>query len=456
MAKDVWHGFTLGVRVDDASPPVISRPAVQTTAATGITATGATLNGLVSSNGATTTVTFDYGPTTSYGSSATAAQSPLAAGASGAVVSAAIGGLGCNKTYHFHAVLTNGAGTTAGPDVTFTTAACAVGGVPGAPTGVTATAGNAQATLSFTAPASDGGSAITGYTVTSNPAGGVDSAAGNAATTHTITGLTNGVAYTFTVIAINAVGASVSSAPSNSVTPYAAQPGVGLNFQGLWWAKPAGSESGWGINFAHQGDIIFATWFTYDTAGKPWWLIAQLDKTGSGVYSGPVSTVVGSAFDLVPFDTSEVVETIVGSATVTFTDTGSATFAYTVNGISQTKAIVPQEFPKRPACIWGAQADLRLATNYTDLWWNANESGWGVNFSHQGDFIFATWFTYDTAGKPWWLVAELSKKSGGVYTGPVSIQSHQNIRRMECSLAWADLAIVKLANGSPSRFRALT
>ncbi len=39
------------------------------------------------------------------------------------------------------------------------------------------------------------------------------------------------------------------------------------------------AESGWGINFAHQGDIVFATWFTYDTAGKPWWLIAELHKT---------------------------------------------------------------------------------------------------------------------------------------------------------------------------------
>ena len=34
-----------------------------------------------------------------------------------------------------------------------------------------------------------------------------------------------------------------------------------INVQGLWWAAPAGAESGWGINFAHQGDIIFASWF---------------------------------------------------------------------------------------------------------------------------------------------------------------------------------------------------
>ena len=37
-----------------------------------------------------------------------------------------------------------------------------------------------------------------------------------------------------------------------------------LNYTGLWWAAPTGSESGWGIYLAHQGDTIFATWFTYD------------------------------------------------------------------------------------------------------------------------------------------------------------------------------------------------
>ncbi len=56
-------------------------------------------------------------------------------------------------------------------------------------------------------------------------------------------------------------------------------PPTAPNYQGLWW-NPL--ESGWGINFAHQGDIIFATWFTYDAGGKPWWLIAELHKIGRG------------------------------------------------------------------------------------------------------------------------------------------------------------------------------
>ncbi len=95
--------------------------------------------------------------------------------------------------------------------------------VPGAPAIGTATAGNQSATVSFAVPASNGGSPITGYTVTSNP-GGIT--ATGAASPITVNGLANGTAYTFTVTATNAVGISTASAPSNGVTPVATVPGA--------------------------------------------------------------------------------------------------------------------------------------------------------------------------------------------------------------------------------------
>jgi uncharacterized protein (TIGR02145 family) len=115
------------------------------------------------------------------------------------------------KLYHLRAYAKCGDKIVYGDDKTFTTTSD-----PGAPAIGTTTAGNALATVTFTAPADDGGLAITGYTVTSNP--GNKTASGSASPL-TVTGLTNGIAYTFTVTATNANGAGLTSAASNSVTP---------------------------------------------------------------------------------------------------------------------------------------------------------------------------------------------------------------------------------------------
>ena len=66
--------------------------------------------------------------------------------------------------------------------------------------------------------------------------------------------------------------------------------------QGLWWNAPAGSESGWGINFAHQGNIIFATWFTYGEDGAPWWLAMVAEQAAPNVYHGDLFTTTGPPF----------------------------------------------------------------------------------------------------------------------------------------------------------------
>ena len=88
--------------------------------------------------------------------------------------------------------------------------------VPGAPTGVVATAGNAAASVGWSPPASNGGSAITGYIVVPSNAAPVPV---GPVTTATVSGLTDGATYTFTVEAVNARGVGPASAPSNAVTP---------------------------------------------------------------------------------------------------------------------------------------------------------------------------------------------------------------------------------------------
>ncbi len=90
--------------------------------------------------------------------------------------------------------------------------------VPDPPTGVSAVAGDGEATVSWVAPVDDGGSPLTGFTVTSDP-GAISVSVGAGSSSALVSGLTNGVSYTFTVVASNALGDSAPSAPSNPVVP---------------------------------------------------------------------------------------------------------------------------------------------------------------------------------------------------------------------------------------------
>lgn len=126
------------------------------------------------------------------------------------------GGVAATFTIHATNSVGNSVESSASNSVTPSSAATA----PATMAAPVATAGDTTASVVMAAP-SNGGSAITGYTVTSIPAGGTDSNAGTTGLTHAITGLTNGTAYTFTATATNAIGTSTASAASNSVTPAA-------------------------------------------------------------------------------------------------------------------------------------------------------------------------------------------------------------------------------------------
>jgi hypothetical protein len=153
--------------------------------------------------------------------------------------------------------------------------------VPNAPTIGTATAGDGQATISFIAPVNNGGSPITSYTATSSPGNITSTLTQSGSGIITVTGLTNGTAYTFTVTATNAIGVSSSSVSSNSVTPDNL-PAIGDFRAGgiVFWVDPADNTHGLVCAIADQS--IGIHWYngSFITTGA----------TATGVGTGAANT----------------------------------------------------------------------------------------------------------------------------------------------------------------------
>lgn len=120
---DDYGWFIDEFRVYTCVPP--PAPAVVTLPATGISASGATLNGTVNPNSLSTTALFDYGLTTAYGFQVPVAVQP-GSGIADVPIAASVSGLSCGQPYHARAVATNLTGTTNGNDITFQTSACAL------------------------------------------------------------------------------------------------------------------------------------------------------------------------------------------------------------------------------------------------------------------------------------------------------------------------------------------
>jgi hypothetical protein len=222
------NGTTVPFIIVHSAPTAVSATSTATGAATVTWTPPASNTGLAAANGRITSYQVVATPTT--GAAITKISNSATA------TSFNFTGLTNGTTYTFQVRAVNAFG--AGPLSTASGQVSPVG-APGAPTAVVATRGNAQASLTWTAPASDGGSPITGYNVqvrtgttvvSTLPAGSITVSG----TTATVTGLTNGVAYNFRVAAVNAIGTGPLSTASNTVTPATVpgQPTIGTPTQG--------------------------------------------------------------------------------------------------------------------------------------------------------------------------------------------------------------------------------
>ena len=182
------------------------------------------------------------------------------------------------------------------------------------------------------------------------------------------------------------------------------------NLTGLWWRA---DESGRGTWVSHQGNTIFAIDYAYDGAGAARWRTLIAFKRAEGTYTGDVYATSGPSFQGSTFDSHSVSPSLLGPGSITIADADHVTVDFE-NG---ARTLARQQFGQLPTCVFGQVADLATVTNYTDLWWNPDESGWGINLAHQGDTIFAAWYTYGTDRTPMWLVTTAVKTASGAYAG---------------------------------------
>jgi photosystem II stability/assembly factor-like uncharacterized protein/chitodextrinase len=264
--------------------------------------------------------------------------------------------------------------------------------VPGVPTGIVASAGDASATLSWSAPVSNGGSAIIGYALTISPAtpGAVINVTGTSAL---VTGLANGTNYSFQVYATNAEGDGLSSAPSNLVTPMTV-PGpptalvatAGVRSATLGWIAPASTGGGAVIGYAVQVSpaVVGASVSVTGTGGAVTGLanatiytftVTATNSAGTSPASAPSDAVTTP--DVPGAPTAVVATASNASATLSWSapssDGGSPLTGYTV--------VVAPGVPLALFNVTGTSATvtgLRNGTNYTFQVFATNEVGSGA------------------------------------------------------------------------------
>jgi hypothetical protein len=341
-------GTSYGLDMTFNTPPIL--PVALTAPATGVGSTTATLNGTVNAGGASTTVTFEYGQTTAYGT--------IVPGVPGTVtgntvtpVSANITGLILNTTYHFRVNGVNSVGNSNGADMVFTTTSCPMPGAPGTITGPTTVCGNSMGNIYSVATIVN----ATGYTWTVPP-GAVITAGAN---TNTITVTMGNTSGTVSVYGTNTCGngpsatlsITINASPVPTITGYTTmcvnigplnyvtEPGM-TNY--TWTVAPGNTMTGQGTNQVQVSwTVPGSQWVAVNyagangcSAGSPTVLnVTVLPLPGnSGTITGTASTcggATGVAYSVNPIaNAATYVWTLPAGATIA---TGAYTNSITVN-----------------------------------------------------------------------------------------------------------------------------
>jgi len=116
---------------------------------------------------------------------------------------------------------------------------------------------------------------------------------------------------------------------ADPVAACSSAPGI----DGLWTdaAKDAAHAYASGLHVAQRGDVIVATWFTYEAQGKGVWRVMSAARSGPSDYTGTIYQTRGPAITA-PFDAAQVAVSAVGAGTLSFADSGEGAFSFIVDG----------------------------------------------------------------------------------------------------------------------------
>ena len=126
-----------------------------------------------------------------------------------------------------------------------------------------------------------------------------------------------------------------------------ADPTPVATYADLWWGEtsPAAAQNGWGLALNQQYRSLFVIWYTYDAGGKPVWYVASSGTwTTESTFTGTAYRATSSPWLGAAYDPGRFSPVPVGTFTVQFGDANHATFTYTIDSLTQSKAIVRQPF----------------------------------------------------------------------------------------------------------------